>query len=532
MSTLPFLTGAIGFAIVWVLIPQILRYSSRTAWLQRTPDFHHTNEAPVARFGGLALMVAFLVIELLLTVAGPVEREHPLTRLVVVLSCAAMFGLGFWDDIRPLGAKRKLAGQVLIALAVWGCGLGVETFKLPVTGLIISLHGWGVVFTVLWLVGMTNLINLIDGVDGLAGGICLMLMVLTIYVGRQNGTFELLAPGMAGALLAFLRYNFPPARIYLGDGGAYFLGFQIGLYALINSQKGTIFAALVAPLFVLALPILDTSLAILRRGLRGLPIFRPDRRHIHHHLLGMGFSRRQVVISMYSVTLFFLVLGWIAYWSRGELVPTLLGLGMVVLLLCAGQLDFSREWFAVGRVLGNSLDMRRDIQYALSLTRWLALEGRRSPSVEELWSDLTFAARKLGFASLRLTLENGARAWRRPDLGQSVECFRYELQCGCAGALEFGVPRPSQGLPAPSESPGFVSAQGCDLFEILSELLAEAWVKAARSWLNDNGASLRFSRGQPAQAHRPNTTSAASLISQDKRAPLSSNRTAMADCKK
>jgi UDP-GlcNAc:undecaprenyl-phosphate/decaprenyl-phosphate GlcNAc-1-phosphate transferase len=532
VSTLPFLTGAIGFAIVWVLIPQILRYSSRMAWLQRAPDFHHTNEAPVPRFGGLALMVAFLVIELLLTVAGPAEREHALTRLVVVLSCAAMFGLGFWDDIRPLGAKRKLAGQVLIALAVWACGPRVETFRLPVTGVIINLHGWSVFFTVLWLVGMTNLINLIDGVDGLAGGICLMLMVLTTYVGGQNGTFQLLAPGMAGALLAFLRYNFPPARIYLGDGGAYFLGFQIGLYALINSQKGTILVALVAPLFVLALPILDTTLAILRRGLKGLPIFRPDRRHIHHHLLGMGLSRRQVVIAMYSVTLFFLVLGLIAFWSQGKLVPSLLGVGVIVLLLCAGQLNFSREWFAVGRVLGNSLDMRRDVQYALSLTRWLALEGRRSPSVEGLWSDLTFAARKLGFASLRLILEDGERAWKRPGLGQSVGCFRYELQCGRAGALEFGVPWPSQGLPVPTESPRSISAHGSDLFEILSELLAEAWVKAARSLLNGNGASLRFSPVRPDQAYRLNTTPAASVKSHDKRAPLPPNRTAMADCKK
>ncbi len=504
MSVLPFLAGVIGFGIVWVLIPQILRYSTGAAEIQRAPDFHHANEAPVSRFGGLALMVAFVVIELLLAVAGPIERENPLTRLVVLFSCVAMFGLGFWDDIRPLGAKRKLLGQVVIAIAVWACGLGVETFKLPLTGVIISIHGWGFIFTVLWLVGMTNLINLIDGVDGLAGGICLMLLVLTLYVSRQNGNYWLLAAGMSGALLAFLRYNFPPARIYLGDGGAYFLGFQIGLYALINSQKGTILAALVAPLFVLALPILDTALAILRRGLRGLPVFRPDRRHIHHHLLGMGLSRRQVVLSMYSVTLFFLVLGLMAFWSQGKLVPALLGVGVIVLLLCAGQLNFSREWFAVGRVLGNSLDMRREIQYAVSLTGWLAMEGRRSSSLEELWSDLTFAARKLGFDSLRLTLEDGDRVWRRADSVQSVRCLRHELQCGRAGALEFGVPCPSQGLPTPSEPAQLAAAHGADRFEILSELLAEAWVKATRPWLNGSGGSLRLKPDQPLQARSAN----------------------------
>src|SRR5205814_1774182 len=106
----------------------------------------------------------------------------------------------------------------------------------------------------------------------------------------------------------------------------------IGLFSLVNSHKGTIFAALVAPLFVLALPIVDTGLAILRRGLRGLPIFRPDRRHLHHRLLGIGFSRRKAVLWFYAITLVFLVMGLAAYWSRGELVPILVGLATLVLL--------------------------------------------------------------------------------------------------------------------------------------------------------------------------------------------------------
>src|SRR5204862_6919984 len=158
---------------------------------------------------------------------------------------------------------------------------------------------------------MTNLISLVDGVDGLAGGICLMLMALLSYVGHVNGSFVLLTAGMAGALLGFLRFNFPPARIYMGDGGAYFLGFQIGVFSIASSQKGAIFGALAAPLFVLALPILDVALAILRRGFRGLPIFRPDRSHIHHRLIGMGLSRRKVVVSIYALTL--VSWGWVSW---------------------------------------------------------------------------------------------------------------------------------------------------------------------------------------------------------------------------
>ena len=170
-----------------------------------------------------------------------------------------------------------------------------------------------------------------------------MLMVLLAYVGHQSGTIELLVAGMVGALLGFLRFNFPPARIYLGDGGAYFLGFQIGLFAILSSHKGTVFAALTAPLFVLALPILDTALAILRRGLRGLPIFRPDRKHLHHQMLGMGLSRRKVVLYFYAITLIFLVMGFAAFWSRGQLIPVLMGLATLILLACAGGLHFSRD---------------------------------------------------------------------------------------------------------------------------------------------------------------------------------------------
>src|SRR5258707_2855404 len=150
---------------------------------------------------------------------------------------------------------------------------------------------------------------------------------------------------MAGALLGFLCFNFPPARVYMGDGGAYLLGFQIGLFSIASSHKGTIAAALIAPLFVLALPLLDMVLAILRRGLVGLPLFRPDRRHIHHRLPEMGLSRTRVVLSLYAVTLIFLAMGFAAFWSGGQLVPLLLGMAVLILFLCAGRLSFSRRWF-------------------------------------------------------------------------------------------------------------------------------------------------------------------------------------------
>ena len=283
----------VGLGIVFLVVPLALRAAPLRKRLQRGQDLHHTHQKPTPRLGGLALAIAFIGVEVFIAVCWPEQRTQTPGRAVVVLSSLAMFGLGFWDDLKPLGAKRKLLGQMVIALSVCFFGIGIQQFRIPFFSITLDLGTWGILLTVLWLVGMTNLINLIDGMDGLAGGICLMLMGLLAYVGHESGNFALLASGMAGALIGFLWFNFPPARIYLGDGGAYFLGFQIGLFAILNSHKGTVFAALVAPLFVLALPILDTTLAILRRGLRGLPIFRPDRRHLHHHLLEMGLSRTE-----------------------------------------------------------------------------------------------------------------------------------------------------------------------------------------------------------------------------------------------
>lgn len=484
--TLPLLECALlGLGLTLLLIPAILRaFSCRPQWLRH--DFHHTHTHPVPRLGGVALAGAFIALELFIALFFPEYYRRVPNRLAVVLSSLAMFALGLWDDLAPLGARRKLALQFLIALAVCCAGIGIEKFKLPFTGRIIELRAWGILLTVLWLVGTTNLLNLIDGVDGLAAGIALMLLALLVCVGFQNGTFVLLTAGMTGAVLGFLWFNFPPARIYLGDGGAYFLGFQIGLFSLIGSQKGTVVAALLAPLFVLALPIVDMSLAIARRGLRGLPVFHPDRRHIHHHLLRMGLSRRQVVLSLYGLTLVFLAMGLAVLWSRGQLLPVLLGIAVLLLLVCAGRLSFSREWFAVGRTVGNSLAMRQEIQYGLTLMSWLRHEGRRCNSVDDLFADLVFAARRLGFTGVKIELRDGERSWEDSECGTAARKVIQEVRGGELGRLELRSSAclgPShcqliaqQKLPQNRCCP---CAKDSKLFELMAELVGEGWSHAA-----------------------------------------------------
>ena len=461
--------AAAGMAITLASIPLVLKLSNRWRCLQRAREVHH-DAASVPRFGGAALVLAFAGVQFLTAIARRPDYDFR-TAFVIFFSSLAMFATGFWDDLRPIGARKKLLLQILIAAVVCSFGFGIEQLTNPFSGNVISLHGWGFLVTILWLVGTTNLINLVDGVDGLAGGICLMLMSLLAY--ECTSTLQLLAAGMAGALLAFLRFNFPPARIYMGDGGAYLLGFQIGLFSLVSSQKGAIAAALVAPMFVLGLPIVDVALAILRRGLRGLPVFRADRNHLHHHLLDMGFSRRKVVLYIYAVTLVFMAMGFVTFWSNGRWTAALVGLCALILLLCAGRLRFSREWFAVGRTIGNSLAMRRDIQSAVCLTRWLAVEARRNGSAENLWADLVFVAQRLGFASVRLTINGATRTWQRP--AANTHCFQHRNH---SGTVE---------LRAANESARLASAAGArladaKLFFITSELVVEGWTNAIKNW--------------------------------------------------
>lgn len=474
----------LGFGTALAVIPLLVRFCSPAR--HRLIECHHTHLTPVPRWGGVALVVAFLLVELFVALVAPEHRMRTPGRNVMIAGSLAMFALGFWDDLMPLGAKRKLLAQILIAGLVCSCDSGIEIRTFPFGGGSLHFGPWGVLLGILWLVAMTNLINLIDGLDGLAAGICLMLMALVVVIGHQVGSFELLASGMVGALAGFLWFNFPPARIYLGDGGAYFLGFQLGLFSLVNSQKGAVYGALVAPLFVLALPIADAVLAVLRRGLRGLPIFRPDRKHLHHRLRAMGFPPRNTLLWIYGLQLMFLLLGLAAFWSSPKRMVVLAIVAALLLLACAGALPFSRRWFAVGRALGRSLSMREQTRYALCLAQWLELEGGRHEAVESLWCDLVFAARRLGFVSVKLSLHGTVRHWQLQHSAPTSSAS-HAVQNGHKGVLEFKVPACLKNRFAAKDACGpnprcEVFSKCCisdpRVFELMSELLAESWNKA------------------------------------------------------
>jgi UDP-GlcNAc:undecaprenyl-phosphate GlcNAc-1-phosphate transferase len=494
--SLMILVGVIGLLVSLVLIAIIQKYLPSLG-RRDLGDFHHLQGVSVSRMGGLALVGSFVVTYLIIHFFSPPAAADAGVYRTIFIAALAMFLLGFWDDIKPLGAKRKLAGQIFIAIGACWAGIHFDNFKNPFTGTIYPLGALGPVLVVIWLVALTNLINLIDGIDGLAGGVALMLMGLLAYVGfnSQMPYLSLCALGMAGSLVGFLYFNFPPAKIYLGDGGAYFLGFLIAGLSLANSHKGTIVAALIAPLFALALPVIDVSLAILRRGLKGLPLFRPDRKHLHHRLMGVGFSSTRAVLTLYGVSLVFLLLALFAFWLEGRALPILFGFAGLVLLLFLGSFGFGREWFSVGRVLGNSLQMRKTTEYVLTLSRWLELEAERRDSLNEMWADFNFMLARLDFSEVTLTLADGQKIWAadQPVVpGAELHHWRREFNHGMT--LEFAAEN---------------RAMDRQLFGHLCELAAEAWHKSSLRWCTLHNLPLGFQSN--AAAGKIDADSAASL---------------------
>lgn len=471
-----FLCLALGFLTCRGLIPFILQWGASPDGGNRGGDFHHTHDMPAVRLGGVALAAAFVAVALAIYCTGSLDAAHARILGVIVFSALAMFLLGGWDDLRPLGSRFKFAAQIAIAgSAYWG-GIKIEFLKDPLTGIDHTLGAFGFLITVLWLVTLTNLINLIDGMDGLAGGICLMLMCLlaNLGMGDDSGFSTFLSIGIAGALIGFLRFNYPPAKIYMGDGGAYFLGFLIGTLSIVNSNKGTVVAALIAPAFALALPIADVSLAILRRGLGGLPLFRPDRKHIHHHLIALGFTRERAVLVLHAISLLCLFLAFGVFWWQGRLLPLFSGLLFLVLVTAGHVSGFTRDWPAIK----SQLSLRKQTRYALALSRWLEMEAEQHRSMDELWQDYQFVAKKLGFPQVRLLLPNGASIWQAEDFngnGAGLQQVCHEMRDG--STIEFMAD--PQVLPAP-------------LLKPIADLAAEMWHKAILRWCALNNTPVPF----------------------------------------
>jgi UDP-GlcNAc:undecaprenyl-phosphate GlcNAc-1-phosphate transferase len=393
-----------------------------------------------------------------------------------------MFLLGMVDDLRALGARRKLLIQVFLGLVAWQAGIRIEQFKLPLLGSFVPLGPLALPVTLFWLVAMTNLINLIDGIDGLAGGIGVLLMALLAWVGMGtgNGFYSLLCLGLLGALLGFLRFNFPPARIYMGDGGAYFLGFFIGLLSIETSNKGTVVAALAAPVLALALPILDTSLALVRRATKGLPLFRPDQEHIHHRLLRRVGDKRQVLLLLYALCAVATSFALALYLQDGRYMAVMTGVGGVVVVWSLQSLQAVPRLRSVWPIFKAHLRLRRHSRQLLRLAGWLEAEAEHSRSLDELWTKYERLAARLGVDGIRASVDGEDKSWPSPAVPHEAACWRRRHSWTTPRLVEIEfLCRPDK--------------LTLDEFEHVASLAGEAWHKAVLRW--DRLAAVRDPRG-------------------------------------
>lgn len=289
-----------------VLTPLIARFALRVGARKIPKDERHIHSEPVALLGGIAIYLGLAValISVLLV------RGQGLRPVAPLLTCGAVILIwGTVDDLVDLRAWMKLIGQLAAASLAWWWGVRIEFLEKPFVGGYWYLETWqSYATTVLWLVALTNAVNLIDGLDGLAAGVSAIAAATLCVMAWQHRTqaesliVALVAASLFGSALGFLRYNFNPAKIFMGDGGAQLLGFLLAAISIIGLSKSAAAVAIAAPVLVFGVPVFDTSFAILRRLRNRQPIFSADRGHLHHRLLDKGLSQKQVAMVIYLIS--------------------------------------------------------------------------------------------------------------------------------------------------------------------------------------------------------------------------------------
>jgi len=291
--------------ISYFITPFIRRYAILNGVMDDDRAFRRVHRGSIPRLGGVGIYLAFY-----LPFLGFLFYQNRISNFLLsdirqflgLLACSTLIlALGIYDDIKGANAGKKLAVQTMAAVALFYFGFEIRSVSNPFGG---SIHlGWlSLPITVFWLVGLSNAFNLIDGIDGLASGVAFFaastLLAVALFLG--NILPSLFTAALAGATLGFLRYNFNPARIFMGDSGSLFLGFTIAAISIHGSEKAHAAVAIFVPVVALGLPIMDTFLAISRRVYRRLPIPTADNEHIHHKLIKHGFSHRRAALLLYS----------------------------------------------------------------------------------------------------------------------------------------------------------------------------------------------------------------------------------------
>jgi UDP-GlcNAc:undecaprenyl-phosphate GlcNAc-1-phosphate transferase len=335
---------AAGAALV--LTPWLRRLCERYRLVDEPRDQRRVHEKAVPRLGGVAIFLSMLIALSVLAMVDNLLTQTlrpELREILVFLGCGSLvLLLGIYDDLRGANAAVKFSGLAAVTVLFYALGGRIEALSIPFIGGV-SLHPVvGFLLTLVWVVGIANAFNLIDGVDGLASGSALfsslVLLIVSLLQGRTM--VAVCALVLTGALAGFLRYNFNPASIFLGDSGSLFVGFSLAALSILGAQKASTAVAVAIPILAFGLPVVDTGVAIARRLLSGKPVFQGDREHIHHMLLQRGWSQRRVALVLYGVSAVFGLLAMLFVNSGSSLTAVVLFVVGVAVLIALGNLRY------------------------------------------------------------------------------------------------------------------------------------------------------------------------------------------------
>ncbi len=419
-----FWLGLRAFLACVVLTP-IFRDIFRSYGIVDQPDRRRKVHAyPIPRVGGIPIFLAY-AIALYPFPHTPTALTDYLPLIQKLAPAATLvFATGLIDDLVGLKPLQKLLGQVGAAgLAYWA---GVRVLSPAGVG---TGHWWTLPLTLFWLIACTNAFNLVDGLDGLAAGVGLVatLTLLAAALLHSNSPLASAAVPLVGALIGFLCYNFNPATVFLGDSGALLIGFLLGCFGAVWTEKSDTLISMTVPLLALSIPLIDVSLAILRRFLRNQPIFAADRGHIHHRLIDRGLTPRRAVLVLYLVCATAAAFALLLTMPRAGRYY-----GFVMVAVCGvvwlgiRQLRYAEFGLASRLLFGG--EFQRTLGGQLRLER-LAEDVSQAIDEEQCWRVVASAARDFGFDSIRLSLRGFIRE-QSTALAPPNECWSLRVPFG------------------------------------------------------------------------------------------------------
>lgn len=390
----------VSLSLALVLVPMMKPLSIRLGAVDKGMG-RRVHDGVIPRLGGIGIAAAFFLPAAFSLTRG--EWGSFEEKMVgVLLGCGIVFLTGLYDDIKGARVRTKLFLETMAALVIYAWGVRITLLSTPF-GSHLALGWFGLPVTVFWIIVITNAMNLIDGMDGLAAGTGIAIVGMFFVLATRDIHLELIYAILAGSLLGFLRYNFPPASIFMGDSGSLLIGFFLASISIISSRKAATMATMMIPLVAFSLPLMDMLYAVLRRYYRGVALGKADREHIHHKLLEKGFTKKKALIILYSLNICIMLT--VLMFVRRQLNIDFLGLIMLAFIAVAGlRLLGYVEFVPFIRDTLRKHDTGKKRRYYDYVVSRFRRDASRTRSLEDLKVHLTRLLREYNFYTVEVVL--------------------------------------------------------------------------------------------------------------------------------